>query len=396
VQHNLLASRYLEEIIERALEGKALTANDAIILFNSCSTDILLRVATELRNKTFPRTITYSRKVFLNVIDLCRDTCLYCTYKKQPEEPSSKMMKTDQLVQLAEMGKKYKCTEALIVTGERPEQRYQEAKQWLSDLGHSNLVDYLAEISEIILAKTGLFPHTNAGSLTKKEMNLLKQTNMSLGVMLENISERLTQPGMPHENAPSKHPKARIKTLRSAGELRIPMTTGLLVGIGETPTELVESLFAIRLLQEEYGHIQEVIMQNFAPKPKTAMAHFPPVDPDYFIRAVALSRIIMPKMNMQVPPNLNPGIYSQYISAGINDWGGISPLTIDHVNPEFAWPQIAEVEQVTNRAGRLLRARLPVYPEFLRAGFISERLRNYADLVVDSKGLVREDYLDAD
>jgi 7,8-didemethyl-8-hydroxy-5-deazariboflavin synthase CofG subunit len=249
-------------------------------------------------------------------------------------------------------------------------------------------------MSELVLEKTGLLPHTNAGSLTKKEMSTLKDTNVSLGVMLETSSERLMGKGMPHEDAPSKNPKVRVMTLESAGELKIPMTTGLLVGIGETPEELVDSLFVIKQLHEKHGHIQEVIMQNFAPKPETGMAEFPPVQSEYFLRAVAMARIIMPSMNVQVPPNLNPDIFGRYIDAGINDLGGISPVTIDHVNPEFPWPSIESVQKVTEGRGRRLRARLPVYPEFLKGGFItSERLLQQTSLIADSSGLVREDYV---
>jgi 7,8-didemethyl-8-hydroxy-5-deazariboflavin synthase len=225
-------------------------------------------------------------------------------------------------------------------------------------------------------------------------MSLLKDTNVSLGVMLETSSERLMEKDMPHEGAPSKNPKVRIKTLEGAGELQIPMTTGLLVGIGETSEELVDSLFVIKGLNEKYGHIQEVIMQNFAPKPETGMAGFAPVTPSYFLRAVAMARIIMPGMNVQVPPNLNPEIFGQYIDAGINDWGGISPITIDHVNPEFPWPSIASVKRVTEGTGHKFRARLPIYPEFLKGGFItSERLLQHAKLIADDSGLVREDYI---
>jgi 7,8-didemethyl-8-hydroxy-5-deazariboflavin synthase CofG subunit len=225
-------------------------------------------------------------------------------------------------------------------------------------------------------------------------MGMLKDTNVSLGVMLETSSERLMGKGMPHEDAPSKNPKVRIKTLEGAGELRIPMTTGILVGIGETPEELVDSLFVIRQLHEKYGHIQEVIMQNFVPKPETGMAQFPPASSEYFIRAVAMARIILPNMNVQVPPNLNPDVFGSYIDAGINDWGGISPVTIDHVNPEFPWPSIELVQKVTEGKGRSLRARLPVYPEFLKGGFItSELLLQQTCLIADSSGLVREDYV---
>jgi FO synthase len=387
-----LYHRYLlaGEMLNSAVE-KPIGRSDARQLFAECPTDMLLAAADRIRDARKPDVVTYSRKVFINLVNLCRDTCSYCTYKKEPGDSMLSMLNPAQVLAIAEAGKKFRCTEALFVTGERPEQKYSEAQGWLRSLGHSSTVEYIREMSELVLKKTGLLPHTNAGSLTKKEMAILKDTNVSLGVMLETASERLMEKGMPHEGAPSKNPKVRIKTLEGAVELRIPMTTGLLVGIGETPEELVDSLLAIRQLHERYGHIQEVIMQNFAPKPDTEMAQFPPAQRDYFVRAVAMARIVMPGMNVQVPPNLNPEIYGRYIDAGINDWGGISPVTIDHVNPEFAWPTIKSVRQATESKGRRLRARLPVYPEFLN--FISERLEGYTNLLVDNSGLVREDYV---
>ncbi|HZA48163.1 MAG TPA: 7,8-didemethyl-8-hydroxy-5-deazariboflavin synthase CofG [Nitrososphaera sp.] len=358
-----------------------------------CPTDMLLMAAGMIRDMSRPDIITYSRKVFINLVNLCRDTCTYCTYKKEPDDPMLSMLNPSQVIAIAEAGKKFRCTEALFVTGERPEQKYQQARTWLRSLGYSSTVEYIYCMSELVLEKTGLLPHTNAGSMTKKEMSMLQDINVSLGLMLETSSERLMKKGMPHEDAPSKNPKVRMKTLENAGELRIPITTGLLVGIGETQEDLIDSLFVIRQLHEKYGHIQEVIMQNFAPKPETGMAKSPPASQEYFLRSVAMARIVMPGMNIQVPPNLNPDIFGHYISAGINDLGGISPVTIDHVNPEFPWPSIGLVRKVTEGKGRRLRARLPIYPEFLKGGFItSKRLQKYVSLVADSSGLVKEDY----
>ncbi|HEU0046960.1 MAG TPA: 7,8-didemethyl-8-hydroxy-5-deazariboflavin synthase CofG [Nitrososphaera sp.] len=390
---HLLANPAVTEMLNRTMES-GITRTDAHKLVAESPTDTLVAAAGRIRDSTRPGAVTYSRKVFINLINLCRDTCTYCTYKKEPGEPMLSMLEPTQVLALAEAGKKYRCTEALFVTGERPEQKYGQARAWLSSLGHSSTVEYIREMSELVIEKTGLLPHTNAGSLTRKEMIILKDTNVSLGAMLETSSERLMGKGMPHEDAPSKNPKVRIKTLESAGELGIPMTTGLLVGIGETPEELVDSLFVIKKLHEKYGNIQEVIMQNFAPKPQTGMAQFPQPSLEYFLRAVAMTRIIMPNMNVQVPPNLNPDIFGRYIDAGINDWGGISPVTIDHVNPEFPWPSIESVQKVTEGRGRRLRARLPVYPEFLKGGFItSGRLLQQISLIADNSGLVRDDYI---
>ena len=389
----MLANPAVTEMLNRTMES-GITKADAHKLVAECPTDTLVAAAGRIRDSTRPGGVTYSRKVFINLINLCRDTCTYCTYKKEPGEPMLSMLEPTQVLALAEAGKKYRCTEALFVTGERPEQKYGQARAWLSSLGHSSTVEYIREMSELVIEKTGLLPHTNAGSLTRKEMIILKDSNVSFGAMLETSSERLMGKGMPHEDAPSKNPKVRIKTLESSGELGIPMTTGLLVGIGETPEELIDSLFVIKKLHEKYGNIQEVIMQNFAPKPQTGMAQFPQPSSEYFLRAVAMTRIIMPNMNVQVPPNLNPDIFGRYIDAGINDWGGISPVTIDHVNPEFPWPSIESVQKVTEGRGRRLRARLPVYPEFLKGGFItSARLLQQISLIADDSGLVRDDYI---
>lgn len=382
----------LSSVLERP---GALSRSDAVQLISECPTDELVEAAGRVRDLTRPDGIvTYSRKVFINLINLCRDTCSYCTYKKDPSDPTVSMLNPTGVLAIAEAGRRAQCTEALFVTGERPEQKYGEARFWLSSLGHSSTIDYIREMSELVLEKTGLLPHTNAGSMTKKEMAQLRDTNVSMGVMLESSSERLMGKGMAHEGAPSKNPKVRIKTLQSAGELGIPMTTGILVGIGETLEELVDSLYVIKDLHEKHGNIQEVILQNFEPKSGTRMASFDSTSKEYFLRTVAISRLVIPFMNIQVPPNLNPAIYGRYINAGINDWGGISPVTIDHVNPEFPWPSIDSVKQVTEQKDKRLRARLPIYPEFLKGGFISERLEEYVRLLSDDSGLVKKEYLD--
>jgi len=394
---NVKLSTAAQEIFARATDGKIMTKSEVMQIEDAIDPESMIAIAGMVRDAKKGSTITYSRKVFINLVNLCRDTCSYCTYKKEPDDPELSLQNPEQVMAIAQAGKMFRCTEALFVTGERPEQRYAEARKWLRSTGHSSTVEYIRDMSELVLKNTGLLPHTNAGSLTKKEMSMLRDTNVSLGVMLESSSERLMGKGMAHEFAPSKNPKVRIKTLEAAGELRIPMTTGLLVGIGETMDEIVDSLFAIRAIHEKYGHIQEVIIQNFAPKPNTKMAESAPAPALYFAKCIALARLVMPDMNIQVPPNLSPDIFGRYIDAGINDWGGISPVTIDHVNPEFPWPDISLVRQVTEQRGYNLRARLPVYPEFLRigakAGFISERLQGYIALLADSLGLVREEYI---
>ena len=382
------------ESLNKSLDGRDISKNEALELFLSPQSEEVLSAAKCIRDKYKPGPITYSRKVFFNVINLCRDYCSYCTYRKIPSDNSASMMTPSDVLRLARTGKRFRCTEALLVTGERPEQRYPQARSWLRSLGHSTTVEYLSEISEIILQKTGLLPHTNAGSMTKKEMSLLKHTNVSLGVMLESASERLMGKGMPHEMAPSKNPKVRVKTLESAGELRIPITTGLLIGIGDGPADIIDSLFLIKEINRKFGHIQEVIIQNFAPKQGTQMAQVQPPAVDFFLMAAAIARIVLKEMNIQVPPNLSPQCFGKFLNAGINDWGGISPVTIDHVNPEFPWPAISTLNEITTKSGYSLRARLPIYPEFIfNKSFISQDLMKFVEPLLDRNGLVPEDLL---
>jgi len=337
--------------------------------------------------------ITYSRKVFINLINLCRDTCSYCTYKKELSDLDLSILTKDQALHIARLGKRLKCTEALIVTGERPEQKYPEFKEWLKKYDCSSTTEYIEQISNLILEETGLLPHTNAGTLNYDELSVLKKSNVSLGCMLETASDRLSGKNMPHEFAPSKNPKARIRVLENAGKLKIPITTGLLIGIGETLEEIIDSLIVIREINQKYGNIQEIIMQNHVPKSNTKMRDFLPPSHDLFLLTISLARIIMPQMNIQVPPNLSPNLYSTYINAGINDWGGISPLTIDFVNPESPWPDIKDVKHATEKAGYRFRGRLAIYPEFLlsKREFIPKNLWNYISPLSDSSGLVKEE-----
>ena len=335
------------------------------------------------------QTYENSKKAFFNIVNLCKDTCSYCTYKAEPNEEKISLMSKQEIKQLLSLAKKYRCVEALFVTGERPEQKYQEARYWLKTNGFKSTAEYLSHASELAV-DAGLFPHTNAGNLNYDELKELQKTNVSMGIMLENISERLTKKGMPHYLAASKKPKARLEVLENTGRLKIPMTTGILVGIGETPIEVIDSVLAIKKLQEKYGNIQEVIIQNFQPKQDTIMKNFPPANENYFKIIVALTRLIMPKMNIQIPPNLSPNSYHSFLSLGINDWGGISPLTPDYVNPEFSWPMIKKVEQDSNNAGFELKCRFPAYPEFF--SFIGKELRGKMKDIEDEEGLVKQEY----
>jgi len=379
------------ESLNNVLENKVISRQSVIEIYQNATEDTseLFSAAQNLRKKFKKDSVTFSKKAFFNIVNLCKDTCSYCTYKAEPEEEKLSLMSKQQILELLQLAKKYKCVEALFVTGEKPEDKYQEARYWLKENGFKSTVEYLIHSSELAL-ELGLFPHTNAGNLNFKEMKELKKTNVSMGIMLENISERLSKKGMPHYLAASKRPKARLEVLENSGKLGIPMTTGILVGIGETAEEIIDSILAIKQLHQKYGNIQEVILQNFQPKPDTIMKNAPSVDENYFKIIVALSRIIMPEMNIQIPPNLSPMSYQSFLSVGINDWGGISPLTPDFVNPEFAWPEIDKVDENSKNAGFELKCRFPIYPEFF--SFVSKELRDKMSVIENGEGLVKEEY----
>ena len=379
------------EILNNVLENKSITRQEIIEIYQKSiqSPNDLFLTAQELRIKNKGNTVTFSKKAFLNIINLCKDTCSYCTYKAEPGDEKISLMSKQQINQVLELAKKYKCVEALFVTGEQPEKKYPEAQEWLKENGFKSTTEYLVHSSEIAL-ELGLFPHTNAGNLNFEEMKELKKTNVSMGIMLENISERLTKKGMPHYLAASKKPQTRLKILENSGKLKIPMTTGILVGIGETIEEIIDSILAIKKLHKKYGNIQEVILQNFQPKSDTIMKDTPSANQEDFKKIVALSRIIMPEMNIQIPPNLSPKSYQSFLQVGINDWGGISPLTPDFVNPEFSWPEINKVESNSKKAGFDLKCRFPIYPEFF--SFISKKLRDKIAVIQNEEGYVKEGY----
>ena len=379
------------ESLNNVLEDKTISRDEIIKIYENSKNNPgdLFSVAQILRKKFKKDYVTFSKKTFFNIVNLCKDTCSYCTYKAEPGEEKISLMSKQEIKQLLTLAKKYRCVEALFVTGEAPEQRYQEARNWLKSNGFKSTSEYLVHASELAI-EMGLFPHTNAGNLEKEDLKELQKTNVSMGIMLENSSERLTKKGMPHYLASSKRPKVRLEVLENTGKLGIPMTTGILIGIGETPIEVIDSIFAIKKLQEKYGNIQEVIVQNFQPKQDTLMNSVPPTDENYFKRIVALTRIIMPKMNIQIPPNLSPKSYQSFLSLGINDWGGISPLTPDYVNPEFSWPEIKKIENNSNGAGFELKCRFPIYPEFF--SFISKELRGKMKNIENEEGLVKQGY----
>ena len=356
--------------LDRVASGSALSDEEALALLNLDSEHEadLCAAAAELRDRGRGRTITFSPKVFIPLTRMCRDFCGYCTFRQSPDETDGLYLTIDQVLSVARAGQRLGCTEALFTLGERPEQRYPEAAEWLSARGYRTTHEYLAHMCRAVFEETDLLPHGNPGTMSRRELEALQPTNPSIGIMLESSSPRLYEPGGPHEFAPSKRPRVRLRTMELAGELGIPFTTGILIGIGETRRERVESLLDIRRLHRRFGHIQEVIIQNFRAKADTPMADTPDAAPDELMWTTAVARLILgERVNIQVPPNLSED-YERYIDAGINDWGGVSPLTIDYVNPEAPWPQLAELERRTRDAGYELRPRLPVYPEYFADG----------------------------
>ncbi len=341
--------------------------------------DSLLDAASALRDEFKGSTVTYSRKVFLPITNLCRDRCGYCTFRKDPNDPDAWTMSPADIDDVLTRGAANGCKEALMCLGDRPEAAFADYRDTLAQFGYRTTVDYVARACEMAIDR-GFLPHTNAGVLSRAEMKSLKPLNASLGLMLENVSPRFSQRGMAHFSAPDKHPDVRLQMIREAGELSIAFTTGILIGIGETREERVDALLAIRELHEMHGHIQEVIIQNFRAKPGTRMAGCAEPDAMEIARTIATARLIFGgKMNIQVPPNLNPNDHKLMLRAGINDWGGISPVTRDYVNPEAAWPHIDALTETCRAAGFTLIERLAIYPEFLdRDNFLYPKVRAVA------------------
>ena len=380
--------------LERVAASAPVSESDALRLADLDDTAItdLCGAASELRNRGKGHVITFSPKVFIPLTRLCRDFCGYCTFRQSPDETDSLFLTPDEVLDVAKAGERLGCTEALFTLGERPEQRYAEASRWLASAGYRTTLQYLAAMCRMVVEQTDLLPHGNPGTMSRRELETLRPTNPSVGIMLESSSPRLYQAGGPHEFAPSKRPRVRLRTMELAGELGIPFTTGILIGIGETRLERVESLLAIRRLHQRFGHIQEVIIQNFRAKSDTPMAGVADASSNELLWTTAIARIILgEKINLQVPPNLSQD-YERYIAAGINDWGGVSPLTIDYVNPEAPWPQLAELERRTSAAGFELRPRLPVYPEYFSGDSdwpLPAPLRDKLIDLTDSEGYVK-------
>ena len=389
----------IDDIIARGLVGEALSLEDGYRLINADGAELasIMAAASQLRDRGHGRTITYSRKVFIPLTNLCRQKCGYCTFARGPKDPIAHTMSPDEVLAVARAGQRQGCKEALFSLGERPEEIYDFVREDLARFGHKTTSSYLREMCQLVLRETGLLPHANQGVMERKEIESLREVNASMGMMLETVSMRLHEKGMAHWNCPGKIPEERLRTMHFAGELKVAWTTGILIGIGETREERVDSLFAIKELHEEYGHIQEVIVQNFRVKEDIAMRHKDEPSVFEMLRTIATARLILgPQMNIQAPPNLTPEAHGTYLLAGINDWGGISPVTKDHINPERPWPNLLELRDTCADAGFELRERFGLYPEYVRedagfGGFIPDAIRPAFDRLADEQGLVKRE-----
>jgi len=386
----------LDEILGRALAGKSPARKEAYALINTTGEHLqdLISVASAIRDKERGRRISYSKKVFIPLTNICRNDCGYCGFRKDPTEPAARIMRPDEVIRIAELGDKAGCREALFVLGEKPETTHPEALKQLRRLGYSTTTGYLRDMCEIVVSKTSLLPHSNPGILSKEELARLKDVNASMGLMLESSSMRLCCEGGPHENSPGKNPYLRLKTIEEAGELKIPFTTGILMGIGETPEERVDSLLELKRLHDRYNHIQELIIQNFCAKPDTPMENSPEPAFSDILKTVAVARMIFQgSTNIQSPSNLIRKHYPEILAAGINDWGGISSITDDLVNPQEPWPKIETLKEITATAGFQLRMRLPVYPEYIKhiPRFLPRSLEDKILSEVDDEGYVKEE-----
>lgn len=361
-------------ILESARVGQV--TEPAAYRLSAMDTDELSALARERRDRAWGKTLTYSPKVFLPITNLCRNRCDYCSFRRSPGDPGEWTMSPAEVRDWLHRAREQGCVEALFCLGDTPETGFREYRALLRSWGHERTVDYLRWAAEEALA-AGLLPHTNAGILSRSDMIALKPVNVSLGLMLENVSERLCEKGMPHHRAPDKRPAKRIEMTRQAGELQIPFTSGILVGIGETLEERVDTILAIRRLHREYGHIGEVIVQNFRSHPETPMGLSGEPSADELAATVALARLILDdEVSVQAPPNLSPASTAALVHAGINDFGGISPVSPDYINPQHPWPYLERLREACAAEGFRLEPRLPVYPVHLEAqGFVDSSLR---------------------
>ncbi|MFX1449517.1 MAG: 7,8-didemethyl-8-hydroxy-5-deazariboflavin synthase CofG [Promethearchaeota archaeon] len=381
-----------EELIFKILEGNDINKEDALTIYSFSNSNLLyfMYLSTNIVFTRMRSIISHSKNVFIPITNLCRNNCSYCGFRKPIEDNSSYILKKEKILQIAKRGVTHNCKEALFTFGERPETKFNKIKKELNKWGYLNIIEYLQDLCEEVI-KIGLFPHSNPGILEKEELKLLKDINASLGLMLENSSNRLCSRGGPHEFSPGKVPKLRIRTIELAGKLKIPFTTGILVGIGETEQERIESLLTIKKIHEKYNHIQEVIIQNFIPQKNTPMESHPPPNFLTMLKTIIIARLIFrDKMNIQAPPNLNPRNLSDLLLSGINDWGGISPVTHDFINPDMSWPKISELQRITENFYFKFKERLPIYPAFINDKFLPKFLKDQILSVVDEQGYIKE------
>ena len=385
----------LDRALARAADGRALDAAQAEALLATPDERLpeLLAPAGALRDRGHGRRLTFSAKVFVPLTTLCRDYCGYCTFRKDPGQPGAHTMLPDEVIALVQAGERLGAKEALFSLGDKPEALFPEHRDFLRRMGHRTTLAYLRAVAERVLHESALLPHANPGLMSERDLSTLREVNVSMGIMLETTSERLLGPGLAHDRAPDKVPARRLKTIALAGKLQIPFTTGILIGIGETHAERVDALLAIRALHEQHGHIQEVIIQNFRAKPTIPMRGVPDPTLPELLRTLAVARLLLgAEMNIQAPPNLADAGYGGLPAGGLNDWGGISPLTPDHINPERPWPLLRELRRVTEAAGHELRERLAIYPEYTaRPEFLDGALRARVANYVGPDGLVRQD-----
>jgi len=350
----------------------------------------LVGASERLTVSSFGARVTYSRKVFIPLTRLCRDVCHYCTFATSPRKAGFAYLKPEEILDIARQGERAGCREALFTLGDRPEDRYAAARSALEKLGHATTLSYLREVAELVLRETGLLPHLNPGLMSDADYAALRPVSASMGLMLETASDRLSQRGGPHYGSPDKKPARRLETIEAAGRARVPFTTGILIGIGETRAERIEALAAIRDVHARHGHVQEVIIQNFRAKPDTRMSHFPEPALEEHLWTIAVARLILgADMTIQAPPNLQPDALEQLLRAGVNDWGGVSPVTRDHVNPEAPWPHLDVLSAATAKAGRVLEQRLAIGPSFARhpQRWLDPQLATRVRQMTDARGL---------
>ena len=365
----------LNELIHKFKTNENIQISDLKVIENLRLNELksLKHLLFDFTWKTFGH-VTFSKNIFIPVTYLCRNNCSYCGFRKEPSKFGKLIMSLSEIKLLLEKAKKNDCKEILLTFGEKPEEKYPEIRDELTKIGYTSLHEYHLHICNII-TDSGLLPHSNPGLLTFKELDELKKVNASMGLMLESSSERLCDEGGPHEKSPSKMPKKRIEMIKNAGKLKIPFTTGILIGIGETFSERVESLIEIKKLHQKYGHIQEIIIQNFLPKKGTEMEHVNHVPIDEIIKTIMIARLIFrDTMSIQVPPNLTIYNLDEILGSSINDLGGISPITLDEINPEMKWPTEEELNHSCKKNGLTLKERLPVYPQFINSEFLSQKV----------------------